>query len=131
MKLSPGKIVRIVGVVVDVYFADHIPVQFSALSTGEDNPVILEVQNHLGDNIVRAIAMQSTDGLALDQTVTDLGHPIQTPVGESVLGRVLNVVGETIDGGPAIAAKVERRSIHASAPDLTQQSGKIEILETG
>jgi F-type H+-transporting ATPase subunit beta len=132
MKNSPGKIVRIVGVVIDVYFPDHIPAQFSALVTGEKpNQVTLEVQNHQGDNIVRTISMQSTDGLALDQEVTDLGHTIQTPVGDAVLGRVLNVVGEVIDGGPAIPAKTEHRSIHAEAPKLTDQSGKVEILETG
>jgi len=131
-KTKIGKIVRIVGVVVDVYFPDHIPTQFSALTTGEKgNPVTLEVQNHQGDNIVRTISMQSTDGLALDQEVTDLGHPIETPVGDVVLGRVLNVVGSPIDGGADFGAKVERRSIHAKAPDLTQQSGKVEILETG
>lgn len=131
-KTSTGKIVRIVGVVVDAFFPDHIPAQYSALETGEGkDKVTLEVQNHLGDNIVRTIAMQSTDGLALDQVVTDTGHTIQTPVGDAVLGRVLNVIGEPIDGAAAFPAKVERRSIHAEAPDLTQQSGKLEILETG
>ena len=131
-KTKIGKIVRIVGVVVDVYFPDHIPTQFSALVTGEKgNQVTLEVQNHQGDNIVRTISMQSTDGLALDQEVTDLGHPIETPVGDVVLGRVLNVIGAPIDGGANFDSKVERRSIHAKAPDLTQQSGKVEILETG
>lgn len=123
---------RIVGVVIDVYFPDHIPEQYSALVTGgKDNQVTLEVQNHQGDNIVRTISMQSADGLALDQEVIDLGHPIQTPVGEEVLGRVLNVVGQPIDGGAIFSAKTEVRPIHAKAPDLTEQSGKVEILETG
>ncbi|MEZ4210128.1 MAG: F0F1 ATP synthase subunit beta [Patescibacteria group bacterium] len=128
MKNTHGKIVRIVGVVVDVYFPDHIPAQYNALTVGD---VVLEVQNHQGDNIVRTIAMQSTDGLALDQEVQDTGSPITTPVGTEVLGRVLNVIGEPIDNGAKFPAKVERRPIHAKAPDLTQQSGKIEIFETG
>ncbi len=131
-KSSPGKIVHIVGVVVDVYFANHIPGLFAALTTQNDGKTLtLEVQNHLGDNVVRTISMQSTDGLALGQEVVDTGKTIITPVGEAVLGRVLNVVGEPIDNGAAIPAKVERRSIHAAPPKLTDQSGKIEILETG
>lgn len=131
-KKTLGKITRIVGVVVDVYFPTHVPDIYSALTVGEkDSKVVLEVQSHLGDNVVRTVSMQSTDGLAVGQEVADTGSPIMTPVGEEVLGRVLNVVGEPIDNGKAIPASVERRSIHAEAPALIDQSDKIEILETG
>ena len=131
-KLSVGKIVRVVGVVVDVYFPGHVPTLYSALTTQyNDLTITLEVQNHLGDNVVRTISMQSTDGLALGQEVSDTGKPISSPVGEGVLGRVLNVVGEPIDNGPALPAKIERRPIHATPPKLIDQSGKVEILETG
>ena len=132
VKKATGKINRIVGVVVDVYFPTHIPDIYSALKTGgKDHTVVLEVQSHLGDNIVRTVSMQSTDNLAVGQEVIDTGSPITTPVGEAVLGRVLNVVGEPIDNGAPFSEKVERRSIHAEAPLLTDQSDRVEILETG
>lgn len=127
-QIKTGKIVKIVGVVVDVYFFDHIPDLYAALQVGD---VILEVQSHLGNSVVRTIAMSSTDGLYCDQEVKDLGHTIQVPVGEATLGRVFNVVGDAIDGGPKLNKEIEHRSIHAVPPDLTQQSVKVEIFETG
>lgn len=127
-QIKTGKIVKIVGVVVDVYFPDHIPDLYAALQADE---VVLEVQAHLGNNVVRTIAMASTDGLYCDQEVRDLGHTIQVPVGEATLGRVFNVVGEAIDGGAKLPKTVEQRSIHATPPDLTKQSVKVEIFETG
>lgn len=127
-----GKIVRIIGVVVDAYFPNHIPNQYSALTVqGPNGTVTLEVQAHIGNNVVRTVSMSTTDGLSLEQEVIDSQHPIQTPVGEATLGRVINVTGDVIDDGPALPKDVERRSIHAEAPKLTDQNPSIEILETG
>jgi len=126
--MPEGKIVKIVGVVIDAYFNDHVPDKYNALKAGE---TIFEVQAHLGGGVVRAIAMSTTDGLYSGQPIVDTMMPIQTPVGDAVLGRVFNVTGEPIDNGAPIGADVETRSIHATPPDFTQQSGKIEIFETG
>ncbi|MBP6084760.1 F0F1 ATP synthase subunit beta [Candidatus Gracilibacteria bacterium] len=128
-----GRITRIIGVVVDVYFANHIPDTYDALITKntKGEVVTLEVQSHLGSGIVRTVAMTSTDSLQCDQEVTNTEAPISTPVGKEVLGRVLNVTGDLIDGGAALPANIERRSIHALPPTFTEQSSKIELLETG
>ena len=129
---AKGKIVRIIGVVVDVYFPNHIPDQYSALHLeGPQGMVTLEVQAHIGDNTVRAISMSTTDGLHIDQEVLDSGAPIQVPVGEQVLGRVFNVTGDVIDQGPALPKGMETRSIHAEAPKLVDQNPTLEIFETG
>ncbi len=129
---AQGKIVRIIGVVVDAYFPNHIPEQFSALTVeGPNGKVVLEVQSHIGNNTVRAIAMSTTDGLSIDQIVIDTEHPIQTPVGQVTLGRVFNVTGDVIDNGPEIGPDVERRSIHAAPPSFTEQNPSVEIFETG
>jgi len=130
--LPQGKITRIIGVVIDVYFADHIPNQYSALEVeGPNGTVTLEVQTHLGDNMVRAIAMSTTDGLHVDQDVIDTQKEIQVPVGKEVLGRVFNVTGTPIDGKGDIPETVERRSIHAKPPSFTEQSSRVEVFETG
>ncbi len=130
--LKKGKIARIIGVVVDVYFADHTPNQLNALTVAHgDTTVTLEVQAHLGEGLVRTIAMSSTDGLQIDQEVVDTGKAITVPVGTQALGRVFNVTGDIIDGGKEIAKNVERREIHAPAPKLTEQSSVVEIFETG
>lgn len=126
--LPQGKIVRIIGVVVDVAFEDHVPQMYSALKV--DN-VVLEVQSHLGQGVVRAVAMTTTDGLSCGMAVVDTLAEIQTPVGQAVLGRVFNVVGEPIDNGAPMPENVERRSIHAAPPKLVDQSDKVEIFETG
>lgn len=127
--LPKGKIVRVIGVVVDVYFEDHIPDTYSALKIG--NNVVLEVQSHIGAGVVRAISMTTTDGLFCGQEVLDTMKPIQAPVGAQVLGRVFNVTGDPIDEKGDLPKDIETRSIHANPPSFTDQSGKIEILETG
>ena len=126
-----GSISRIAGVVVDVFFEGHTPEKYAALHVADTTPtLVLEVQAHMGDGVVRAIAMSSTDGLTIGQEVTDTESPITTPVGEKVLGRVLNVVGEAIDEGASLEG-VERHPIHAAPPSFDEQAGTTEIFETG
>lgn len=130
--LPKGKIARIIGVVIDVYFPDHTPKQYNALELeGPNGTITLEVQAHLGSGVVRTVAMSSTDGLQIDQEVVDTGKGITVPVGEEVLGRVFNVTGDAIDGKEPIDAKVERREIHAEPPAFTDQNPTVEIFETG
>ncbi|HBW73927.1 MAG: ATP synthase subunit beta [Candidatus Magasanikbacteria bacterium GW2011_GWA2_45_39] len=127
-----GTISQIIGVVVDVTFEEKLPEIFSALTikTTTSQTVVLEVQQHIGSNTVRTIAMGSTDGLARGQEVLDTGKPISVPVGPGTLGRMFNVVGETIDNKGEV--KTEKLySIHRPAPEFKQQSTKTEILETG
>jgi F-type H+/Na+-transporting ATPase subunit beta len=128
-----GKIVLINGVIVDVFFEDHIPDVLSALEVKNNGlqKVILEIQAHIGNGVVRCISMTATEGLYIDQEVEDLGSPISVPVGKAVLGRVLNATGDEIDGKEKIDSKIERKSIHQNPPKFTEQSGKIEIFETG
>lgn len=127
-----GKIDRIIGVVIDAYFPDHIPNQYSALQVeGPNGVVTLEVQAHLGNNVVRAIAMSTTDGLSVGQEVTDTMKEIQVPVGEVTLGRVFNVTGDAIDGGTPMPKDVETRSIHAKPPTFVEQNPSVEVFETG
>ncbi len=123
-----GKIVRIIGVVVDVSFDDHIPSTYSALKVGD---ITLEVQAHMGEGIVRCISMTTTDGMHIGQEAMDTMSPIMAPVGSAVLGRVFNVTGDPIDEGEPLPANVEYRAIHQSAPTLIEQSGTVETLETG
>jgi F-type H+-transporting ATPase subunit beta len=127
-----GKIVRIIGVVVDAYFPDHVPQQYSALHTeGPNGRVVLEVQAHLGNGVVRTVSMSTTDGLSVGQEVIDTEKAIQVPVGTQVLGRVINVTGDIIDGEGAIKGDVEYRGIHQPAPSFMEQNPKVEIFETG
>lgn len=131
MSQQTGKISQIIGVVVDVTFEGDIPAIYNALEIdmGEEK-LVLEVQQHLGSNSVRTIAMGSTDGLSRGQEVMDTGAPISVPVGEATLGRMFNVVGEPIDGKEA--PKTEKKSsIHREAPAFKEQSQKTEIFETG
>lgn len=132
-KLPVGKISRIIGVVVDVYFVDHIPELYAALHTKmpDDSTLTLEVQSHIGGGTVRTVSMSTTDGLFIGQEVTDTLSPISTPVGKAVLGRVLNVTGDPIDEKTDFDEDVERRPIHVTPPTLEEQNPKIEILETG
>ena len=133
---ASGKVVQVIGPVVDVEFADgQVPALFNALTVQYDvngAPYLLtmEVQQHLGDGWVRAIAMSSAEGLKRGLQVTDTGAPISVPVGEGVLGRIFNVLGEPTDErGPVTFTK--RYPIHRPAPSLVDQDTKAEILETG
>lgn len=129
--LPKGKIVHAVGVVVDVYFPEHTPQKYSALKIQGDTEIVLEVQAHLGDGVVRTIAMSSTDGTFAGQEVVDTLEMISVPVGEEALGRVFNVNGEIIDGGKPLSDTVERKPIHAAPPALAEQSEEVQIFDTG
>ena len=130
-KGAKGHVRQVMGAVVDVQFAEHLPEILNALETdNHGNRLVLEVAQHLGENTVRTIAMDSTDGLVRGQEVVDTGAPIAVPVGEETLGRIMNVVGEAVDeAGPIKTA--ERRPIHAPAPSFVDQSTEAEILVTG
>lgn len=126
-----GTITQIIGPVVDVHFTDGIPALQNALTIVKgDDVIVLEVAQHVGLNRVRAIAMKDTGGLMRGMEVIDTGAPISVPVGEASLGRLFNVLGETLDGGEKIK-NVPLRSIHQDAPDFTEQSTKTEVFETG
>src|SRR5690349_15696185 len=126
-----GKVTQVIGAVVDVQFETHLPQILNALETkNAGQRLVLEVAQHLGENTVRTIAMDSTDGLVRGQEVADTGAPIQMPVGNETLGRILNVVGQPVDGGPPVQAK-QVAPIHRPPPKFTDQSTKIEQFETG
>lgn len=129
--MNAGRIIQIIGPVVDVAFGKYVPAIFTALNVALGKTIItLEVQYHLGDGVVRTLSMQSTDGLKRGMEVTDTGTPITVGVGEQVLGRMLNVVGEAIDDkGPLKATQT--LPIHREAPTLTRQSVETQVLETG
>ena len=126
-----GTISQVIGAVVDVSFPDRLPAILSALETDNNgNRLVLEVAQHLGENTVRTIAMDSTEGLTRGQNVTDTGSQIRVPVGPATLGRILNVIGEPIDErGPVNAT--ETAPIHAEAPLFVDQSTESSILVTG
>jgi len=129
--MSKGKITQVIGNVVDVKFEEQTPAIYNALKIKQDKEILtLEVQQHLGNNIVRTVALGSTDGLSRDVEVKDTGAPISVPVGKETLGRMFNVLGEPIDKGPAVKTK-ETAPIHKPAPEFKEQSTKTEILETG
>ncbi len=132
-----GKIEEIQGVVIEAVFPDALPAIYNALEVavpaveGRDAfTLTLEVQQHLGDDRVRAVAMDATDGLKRGTTVTDVGSAISVPVGEKTLGRIFNVLGETIDDGDQLEG-VERKPIHQSAPSVEELSPTREMFETG
>ena len=111
-----GKISQVIGAVVDVHFAENLPAILSALETDNNGTrLVLEVAQHLGENTVRTIAMDSTEGLTRGQTVTDTGSQIRVPVGPKTLGRILNVIGEPIDERGPVATDL-KAPIHAKAP---------------
>lgn len=126
-----GIIKQVIGVVVDVYFPDKLPEIYHALEINNNgHKLVLEVEQHTGSNMVRCIAMGSTDGLKRGGEVVDTGAPISVPVGKETLGRIFNVLGETVDGGEQV--KTEKKyPIHRPAPKFTEQSNTTEILETG
>ena len=131
MAQAVGKITQVIGAVVDVQFENDLPDILNALTTqNQGKDLILEVAQHLGENTVRTIAMDATEGLVRGQKVTDNGGPISIPVGNATLGRIMNVVGEPIDEKGAITSE-ERRPIHADAPEFAAQSTTSEVLETG
>ena len=126
-----GRISQVIGAVVDVTFDDHLPAILSALETKNgDNRLVLEVAQHLGQNTVRTIAMDSSEGLVRGQKVTDTGAAISVPVGDGTLGRIMNVIGEPVDEAGPIEFK-SRRAIHQEAPPFVEQSTESEILVTG
>ena len=138
--MNRGKIVQVIGPVVDVEFEPgHLPAIFNALDvTGVENKdifsyskrLVLEVSQHLGESRVRTVAMAATDGLVRGMPVTDTGGPISIPVGKETLGRILNIIGEPVDKGPAIEAR-KYYPIHRPAPPFLEQPTKVEMFETG
>ena len=131
MANAKGKITQVIGAVVDVQFDDQLPEILNALNTDNNGrTLVLEVAQHLGENTVRTIAMDASEGLVRGQEVTDTGGPISVPVGNATLGRILNVVGEPVDEqGPVEAS--ETRAIHQPAPEFAEQSTESEVLVTG
>ncbi len=128
---TTGIIKRIIGPVVDVIFENGVPDIYSALSINNNGKIIvLEVEQHIGENTVRAVAMDSTDGLSRGMEVTNSGLPISVPVGGVTLGRMFNVLGEPIDGQP-LKDSNKSLPIHRKAPEYVSQATKVEILETG
>ena len=126
-----GTITQIIGAVVDVYFEKQLPAILNALETeNQGQKLVLEVAQHLGGNVVRTIAMDSTEGLTRGTQVRDKGTPIAVPVGEELLGRIINVIGEPVDEAGPITTQ-ERRVIHQEAPDFKSQSTETEMLVTG
>lgn len=137
--MNIGKVVQVMGPVVDVEFDGQLPEINHALvikqnahqNHGVDINLTLEVSLHLGNNIVRTIAMDSTDGVVRGMTAVDTGKPISVPVGQATLGRIFNVLGEPIDDKGDVEANTPRLPIHRLAPKLDELSSKVEILETG
>jgi F-type H+-transporting ATPase subunit beta len=137
MQMQAGYIKQVMGPVVDVEFPDgEMPQIYNALRvtnkaiSAEENNLVLEVAQHLGDRVVRAIAMDTTDGLIRGDKVMNTGDTITTPVGSEVLGRILNVIGEPVDDRPPVQSK-QRWSIHRAAPKFEDQSTQAEMLMTG
>src|SRR3569833_3633867 len=129
--ILPGRVAQVIGAVVDVAFEGELPPILSALETDYGgNRLVLEVAQLLGENVVRTIAMDSTDGLSRGQVVNATGSQIRVPVGPKTLGRIMNVVGEPIDERGPINSET-RAPIHAAAPEFVDQSTETSILVTG
>jgi F-type H+/Na+-transporting ATPase subunit beta len=130
---NTGKVVQVIGPVLDVEFEpERLPELYNALVVElEGRRVVVEVQQHIGRNQVRAVAMSSTDGVVRGMPVVDTGQPITVPVGKAALGRILNVLGEPVDEGPPIAADAERWPIHRETPKFVDLEPKTEVFETG
>jgi F-type H+/Na+-transporting ATPase subunit beta len=132
-----GRVVQVIGAVVDIEFEEHLPEIYNAVRVasepGASTPidVIVEVEQHLGENRVRTIAMKPTDGMQRGMRATDLGVPISVPVGPGTLGRVMNVLGEPVDFPDRPVGGTERWPIHRPAPELEEQSTELEMFETG
>ena len=126
-----GRVTQVIGAVVDVKFDDHLPLILNALEAdNQGNRLVLEVAQHLGENTVRTIAMDSTEGLVRGQEVVDTGSAIMVPVGDGTLGRIMNVIGEPVDDAGEIKHE-QKRGIHQEAPEFIEQSTEAEILVTG
>ena len=132
-----GKIIQVIGAVVDAEFPegatpeiyDALEVSYKLSDSDSENKLVLETQQHLGDNRVRTVAMSSTEGLVRGMEVVNTSAPISVPVGEKVLGRIFNVIGDTVDNkGPC--GHDETRPIHRKAPTLMEQDTEANILET-
>ncbi|UCH44187.1 MAG: F0F1 ATP synthase subunit beta [Nitrospiraceae bacterium] len=137
--MNEGKIAQVIGAVVDVEFEDKLPEILNALTISQpgdsdkgipDINVTLEVAAHLGDNMVRTVAMSATDGLVRGTAVVDTGQPITVPVGDKTLGRIMNVIGEPVDQQGPIDSK-ERLPIHRPSPEFTEQETSTQVFETG
>ena len=138
MSNNIGKVVQVIGPVVDVRFdAGHLPAIYNAIHIYHDHKahdrqkIVVEVMQHLGDDTVRCVAMSSTDGMTRNMEAEDTGAPISVPVGEGVLGRIFNVLGETVDHDPAPVVADEKWPIHRPAPKFDDLSPDTQILETG
>ena len=131
--MNKGKLVQVIGPVIDVKFEKKLPDIYNALEVYKENgeKLVAEVHAHNGNNVVRAVAMSGTEGLRRGLEVIDTDKPIQVPVGRATLGRIFNVLGETVDDGEKLDADVLRESIHKDAPSFEQQGTDSEILETG
>ncbi|MFD2676448.1 F0F1 ATP synthase subunit beta [Camelimonas lactis] len=128
---SAGRITQVIGAIVDVQFDGHLPEILNALETSnQGNRLVLEVAAQLGENTVRCIAMDTSEGLVRGQAVTDTGRPIEVPVGAGTLGRIMNVIGEPVDEAGPVDAE-GRRAIHQPAPSYSEQSTEAQILVTG
>ncbi|MEQ8266937.1 MAG: F0F1 ATP synthase subunit beta [Parvibaculum sp.] len=131
MSNAVGKIAQVIGAVVDVEFTDNLPAILNALETDNGgNRLVLEVAQHLGENRVRTIAMDTTEGLTRGQEVRDTGTAISVPVGEGTLGRIINVIGEPVDEAGPVKFET-RREIHQDAPSFVEQSTEAQMLVTG
>ncbi len=131
MSTNTGRIKQVIGPVVDVEFTEQLPGIFSALELENGKQkLVLEVQQHVGGNVVRTIALGPTEGLQRNVEVTDTGKPISVPVGKSTMGRMFNVFGDAIDGKEKVLGE-KRLPIHRTAPSFKDQSTKIEVFETG
>src|SRR3954469_6128876 len=135
--VATGRLAQIIGAVVDVEFEGHLPAILNALETtnvdqrtGQPFRLVLEVAQHLGENTVRAIAMDTTEGLTRGQPVVDTGKPITVPVGPATLGRIMNVIGDPIDEAGPITSSFNM-PIHREAPSFAEQSTSAEVLVTG
>ena len=128
---ATGKVTQVIGAVVDVQFSGILPDILNSLETTNNGQrLVLEVAQHLGENTVRTIAMDSTEGLVRGREVADTGEPISMPVGDETLGRIMNVIGEPVDEAGPIKTKTTR-AIHQPAPDFVEQSTESDILVTG